>query len=83
MFTKGSLIALAFAILVGCGEKQPKKTYKYTIWVGSAIVAYARHTDNYERTEDTVIFYKTNGRRVEVPLCNIMSIEENKAEGKQ
>ena len=82
MFTKGPLIALAFALLIGCGEKQPEKVYKYTIWVGSAIVASGYDTDSYERTEDTVIFYKKNGKRVEVPLCNIMSIDENKAEGK-
>ena len=70
-------ILIALLCVTGCKEPEPKIHYKYTIWVGSAVVAVGYDTNHYEATDSDIKFKTRNGKTKVVPRSNLYAIDEN------
>lgn len=73
----GMAVVLAALLAAGCEAPKPKSHYKYTVWVGSSVVAVGYYTQSYETTEDGVRFKTKEGKTKIVPTSSLYTIDEN------
>lgn len=79
---KARLLAIVLSVLLvgGCGNQGVKKEkirYKYTIWIGSEIIATGNKTNSFEVGDDFISFLSARGKTITVPKNRLISIVEN------
>ena len=61
----------------GFFEQEPQIKYKYTIWVGSSILAVGYKTNAYEKADGDIKFKVSSGKTKIVPMSSLLSVDEN------
>lgn len=75
---KAIILLFFISYATGCTESQPVEEGKYTIWIGSSVVAAGYDTDEYKKDGDFLTFTtKRGGEAKIIPMHSLYKIDIN------
>lgn len=54
-----------------------EKTYKYDIWVGTAVFSIGYETDNIKKVGSDIVFYDKENTKITIDKSKVLRIEEH------
>lgn len=74
---KKIITLITFFIITGCSVKnEDKHNGKYVVYLGNALYSEGHVTNEYTVENGFILFYKTSGNKMIIPINNVFYIYE-------
>lgn len=71
------IILLFTGLAIASCNRSIEKTYKYEVWVGTAVFSVAYETNNVNKQGSDIVFFDKDGTKITINKSKVLQIEEH------
>lgn len=71
------IILLLTGIVIASCNQPVEKTYKYEVWVGTAVFSVAYETNNVQKVGSDIVFLDKDNTKITIDKSKVLKIEEH------